>query len=81
MTLSSIESSSAEFGRRGFEPSHLSMVPSSSGVGRKISVEVTTLPFVECDICMQHRQFPWRHRIESMETKNSNEIYKGCVLL
>lgn len=41
------ESSSAEFGRRGFEPSHFKIVPSSSGIGWNIKTDVIILPFVE----------------------------------
>lgn len=71
MTLSNIESSMAESGKRGFEPSHFRSVPSSSGMGRKINVEVTTLPFVEFDICTTARN-------KNIKEKNSNEIYLAC---
>lgn len=40
-------SSNAELGNLGFDPSHLSFVLSSSGIGRKVNVDVTTLEFVE----------------------------------
>lgn len=46
MTTSTSESSSAEFGRRGFEPSHFRMVPSSSGIGRNVNVDIAILPFI-----------------------------------
>lgn len=46
MTVRTMESSSAEFGRRGLEPSHFNVVPSSSGSGRNVNVETTMLPFV-----------------------------------
>lgn len=46
-----MESSSAEFGRRGLEPSHFSIVPSSSGNGRKINVEVTAVPLMLTVAC------------------------------
>lgn len=48
MTVRTIESSSAEFGSRGFDPSHFNVVPSSSGIGRNVNVETTTLPFMWC---------------------------------
>lgn len=54
MTINTNESSNAEFGSRGFEPSHFKMVPSSSGIGRKVSVDIDTLPFICCVICMKH---------------------------
>lgn len=47
MTLRRSESSSAEFGRRGLDPSHFNIVPSSSGRGWKVNVDVTSLPFVK----------------------------------
>lgn len=40
-----MESSSAELGRRGLEPSHFNIVPSSSGIGRNDNVDKTELPF------------------------------------
>lgn len=43
-------SSRAELGNLGFDPSHLSFVPSSDGRGRKDNVDVTVLEFVEFDI-------------------------------
>lgn len=46
MTINTIESSNAEFGNRGFEPSHFKTVPSSSGIGRNVNVDIDTLPFV-----------------------------------
>lgn len=49
ITLSTIESSKAEFGRRGFEPSHFNIVPSSSGEGRNTTDDVTVLEFVDCE--------------------------------
>lgn len=53
MTINTNESSKAEFGSRGLEPSHFKIVPSSSGIGRKLSVDIDTLPFVCCVICMK----------------------------
>lgn len=43
------ESSNAEFGKRGFNPSHFSIVPSSSGKGSNFKTDVTTLEFVVCN--------------------------------
>ena len=43
-------SSKAEFGSLGLDPSHLSFVPSSDGEGRKVSIELTMLLFVEFEI-------------------------------
>lgn len=51
MTFNLMESSSAEFGRRGLEPSHFNIVPSSSGNGRNINVEVTDVPLVLIVAC------------------------------
>lgn len=48
MTLSISVSSKAEFCNRGFDPSHLSSVPSSSGCGLNVSIDIT-LPF-NCDV-------------------------------
>lgn len=48
ITTSTNESSRAELGKRGFDPSHFKMVPSSSGIGRKARVEIATLPFICC---------------------------------
>lgn len=53
MTFNFIESSSAEFGRRGFEPSHFNIVPSSSGKGRNINVEVIAVPLVVIEACIE----------------------------
>lgn len=39
-------SSKAEFGSLGLDPSHLSFVLSSDGTGRKVNVDITTLPLV-----------------------------------
>lgn len=44
-------SSKAEFGNLGLDPSHLSFVLSSTGSGKKVNVDVTTLPLVEFVIC------------------------------
>lgn len=54
MTFNLMESSRAEFGRRGLEPSHLSIVPSSSGNGRNINVDVTAVPLVLNVACEQN---------------------------
>lgn len=51
MTIKTNESSRAEFGSRGFEPSHFKIVPSSSGIGRNVNVDMDTLPFICCVIC------------------------------
>lgn len=40
-------SSKAELGSLGLDPSHLSFVLSSDGIGKKVNVDITTLPFVE----------------------------------
>lgn len=40
-------SSKAELGNLGLDPSHLSFVPSSDGIGRKVNVDVTVLLFVK----------------------------------
>lgn len=40
-------SSKAEFGNLGLDPSHLSLVLSSDGAGKKVNVDITTLPLVE----------------------------------
>lgn len=47
------ESSKPEFGKRGFDPSHFKIVPSSSGNGRNVKTDVTFEPlaFVELVIC------------------------------
>lgn len=39
-------SSKAEFGSLGLDPSHLSFVLSSDGTGKKVNVDITTLPLV-----------------------------------
>jgi hypothetical protein len=44
-------SSKAELGSLGLDPSHLSLVLSSDGTGRKVNVDITTLPLVEFVIC------------------------------
>lgn len=44
-------SSKAEFGNLGLDPSHLSFVLSSDGTGKKVNVDITTLPLVEFVIC------------------------------
>ena len=44
-------SSKAEFGNLGLDPSHFSLVLSSDGSGKKVSVETTKLPLVEFVIC------------------------------
>lgn len=43
-------SSRAELGNLGFDPSHLSFVPSSPGRGRNDNVDTTVLEFDEFDI-------------------------------
>lgn len=50
MTFIMSVSSNAELGSRGLEPSHFNFVLSSSGNGRKVNVEITTLEFVEFTI-------------------------------
>jgi hypothetical protein len=40
-------SSKAEFGSLGLDPSHLSFVLSSDGIGKKVNVDITMLPLVE----------------------------------
>lgn len=60
MTFNLIESSSAEFGRRGFEPSHFNIVPSSSGNGRNINVDVIAVPLlviVACNVTQNRQTF------------------------
>lgn len=44
-------SSKAELGSLGLDPSHLSLVLSSDGNGKKVNVDNTTLPLVEFVIC------------------------------
>lgn len=43
-------SSKAELGNLGLDPSHLSLVESSDGTGRKVNVDITVLAFVEFKI-------------------------------
>jgi hypothetical protein len=43
-------SSKAELGSLGLDPSHLSFVPSSDGIGRKVNIDVTVLLLVELEI-------------------------------
>jgi hypothetical protein len=38
-------------GSLGLDPSHLSLVLSSDGNGKKVNVDITTLPLVEFVIC------------------------------
>jgi hypothetical protein len=58
-------SSSAELGSLGLDPSHLSFVPSSSGKGRKVNVEMTLLPSVEFVIYVYNKK------------KKKNEVCEG----
>lgn len=67
MTLSVIESSSAELGRRGLDPSHFSMVPSSSGDGKNVNVDVTVRFDTMWTVC--------KFIIQKMNMKK-NEIHK-----
>lgn len=70
MTINTNESSKAEFGSRGFEPSHFKIVPSSSGIGRKVSVDMNTLPFMCCVIYMKQKKNEFQELVIN-EKKNS----------
>lgn len=57
------ESSRTEFCRRGLEPSHLRIVPSSSGCGRKLSTDDTSellLMIFICAIRKREREIVYR---------------------
>lgn len=51
-----IESSMAELGSNGFDPSHLRMVPSSSGSGPNDKRDVTESPLLSFVTCVQGRE-------------------------
>lgn len=50
-------SSKAELGNLGLDPSHLSFVPSSDGMGRKVNIDVTVLLFVEFESYRKRQSF------------------------
>lgn len=69
-----MESSSAEFGSRGFEPSHFKIVPSSSGMGRNVKVDIAMLPFVCCVTYGMKKKW-------NSERKKENEMNRIWKLL
>lgn len=56
ITFMTIESSMAELGSNGFDPSHLRMVPSSSGSGPNDKRDVTESPLLSFVTCVQGRE-------------------------
>lgn len=90
MTINTNESSKAEFGSRGLEPSHFKIVPSSSGIGRKLSVDIDTLPFVCCVIYMKQTgisnqceknflQIKYNSMKRAFINEHRNEMQTKCV--
>lgn len=68
-------SSKAEFGNLGLDPSHLSFVLSSDGTGKKVNVDITTLPLVEFVICK------WEKREREKMNSFVMEMKFACVIM